>query len=237
MSENASSIGSGLESVSQSTGQTQAAGVTITPGGSSEGPVSKRMRHTPSGKEKNSSWRGVLTRDTSGKCLKWTGQWTADSSPSSEENTFDFNSPPVADEVLDSDNSSSLQPVSGVYSGSYMAQGSVRVSDVKFMVHFFPAESDVPGKASQDEFFVVGKGDSQFGPFVLRGNYNSTTRSLEANRMPVAPGDPMLSASVEELKNILAQEPSKHSPAASAQNAEESRPGSIASYVANEVHV
>lgn len=56
-------------------------------------------------------------------------------------------------------------------------------------------------------YFVVGKGESDFGTFILQGMYNSVTRALEVTRKYVSSFDPRSSMSIPQIRETFKTNP------------------------------
>jgi hypothetical protein len=54
-----------------------------------------------------------------------------------------------------------------------------------------------------EEYTVVGKGDSDFGTFVLSGSFFASSRVLEIQRKYIYESDPRSTIEINELKLVL----------------------------------
>jgi hypothetical protein len=56
-------------------------------------------------------------------------------------------------------------------------------------------------------YSVVGKGESDFGTFILQGVYNSATRELDVTRKYVSSFDPRSAMSIPQIRESLTSNP------------------------------
>jgi hypothetical protein len=56
-------------------------------------------------------------------------------------------------------------------------------------------------------YSVIGKGESDFGTFILQGVYNSASRDLDVTRKYVSSFDPRSSMSISQIREALTASP------------------------------
>lgn len=84
-----------------------------------------------------------------------------------------------------------------------------RYSDSRCVLDF-ESEVEVSSESPTSKgvnYFVVGKGESDFGTFILQGVYNPVTRSLEVTRKYVSSFDPRSSMSIPQIRESLKANP------------------------------
>ncbi|KAJ1419881.1 hypothetical protein B484DRAFT_433657 [Ochromonadaceae sp. CCMP2298] len=140
-------------------------------------------------------WTGTLTPEE-GKLL-WKGSWVGS-----------YSGPPSATDFVSSSNHfeyssevpTSSIPFSGLYNGFYLmdnyGSGALdRYVDKELHLEFIARKDEV--------WDVVGRGDSEFGPFVVRGSYDKETGVLEVARQYTAETDPRSAMSIAELSVLF----------------------------------
>ena len=97
-----------------------------------------------------------------------------------------------------------MKPVCGSYLGHYMMdnEGSGRLS------RYLDFREDEEGDG---KYSVIGRGDCDFGAFILQGRFDSASRALDVTRKYVPDSDPRAGEkiSLHELKASLARDPVK----------------------------
>lgn len=156
-------------------------------------------------------WVGNLTYDDASQNLLWKGRWIGSFSgkPSAEEfnsgsNEFYYTSSTVDRNkvvVNDSAGLDLLLPVSGMYKGYYMMENnegeSERYNDKEFAIEFESVASNTP------VYNVIGKGDSEFGVFILNGTYDARSKVLDMCRQYIADSDIRTTMSIAHLKQYF----------------------------------
>lgn len=103
-----------------------------------------------------------------------------------------------------------LKPVSGSYSGHYMMdnEGTGRLSRYSDNACFLDFKEE---EGNNGKFSVIGRGDSDFGAFILQGKYDSASRALDVTRKYIIDSDPRAGEkiSLTELRASLARDPVK----------------------------
>lgn len=91
-----------------------------------------------------------------------------------------------------------------------------RYSDSLCHLDFEKDETDLITVTSTDGTFlppqsftylVVGKGESEFGPFLLQGLYNSWTRELDVTRKYITSYDPRSTMTIPQIRESLSNAP------------------------------
>jgi hypothetical protein len=209
-------------------------------------PPRKRLRHaglsnaasagmegdgTSDWREQLYHWRGHLSMDssvsTSGDATKrsvllWSGTWVgswqqvagSESTLAWTGNTFTYRGPQVAEEQTAS-MSVPLKPVSGSFLGHYMMdnEGSGRLSRYSDSTCYLDFKDD---ENAAGKYTVIGRGDSDFGAFILQGTYDSASRALDLTRKYIPDSDPRSGEkiSLHELRASLIRDPVKVATAA-----------------------
>ncbi len=154
-------------------------------------------------------WVGKLSYDDRQQCLRWRGKWMgsfsgkpAQSEFDSSSNDFSYCSPKIEKSKVFS-LEGFLRPVTGQYTGEYNmdndGSGTIEVyTDKELLVEFEELAKD-----PYPRYFVYGRGDSEFGEFVVHGTYDSLNRLLEMNRQYIADNDIQRDMSMMQLKQHL----------------------------------
>jgi hypothetical protein len=66
---------------------------------------------------------------------------------------------------------------------------------------------DVSLSPQSNTYSVIGKGESDFGTFILQGVYNSASRELDVTRKYVSSFDPRSSMSISQIRETLSTNP------------------------------
>jgi hypothetical protein len=91
-----------------------------------------------------------------------------------------------------------------------------RYSDSLCVLDYLKVSNPHPHLATTDgsylatqsfSYSVVGKGESDFGTFILQGAYNSATRELDVTRKYVSSFDPRSSMSIPQIREALTSNP------------------------------
>jgi hypothetical protein len=156
-------------------------------------------------------WTGKVEYNEALQCLLWKGKWIGSftGKPTTEEfeaseSKFCYNSVPIdkAKVLSANGNTQVLRPVSGFYKGSYtMDPGDEEeYCDKEFLLDFEDA-----GKLHN--YNVYGKGDSDFGAFILQGTFDGQSRVLDLCRQYIVESDPRCSMTLSQLKLNLKRNP------------------------------
>eukprot|EP01041_Mallomonas_annulata_P000730 gene730-1404_t len=164
-------------------------------------------------------WCGEFNYDNINCCLLWKGSWLGSFAgrPDPEEfawssNEFEYSSPRIDhnhNNINDGGGSGGvggvhtdglLHPVSGLYTGYYMMDNDGSGNLRKYLDKQYLVEFDVIKDTSPPRYSVVGRGESDFGPFVLSGSYNTASRILEMSRQYVSETDDRARMSIGELR-------------------------------------
>lgn len=168
----------------------------------------------PDWREQIYYWTGVLSFDDQRGCLAWKGKWLGSFTgrPPQEEfastsNDFEYFSQLVEKPRVVLPDSNDIIPLSGSYSGHYCMDndgtGEMEEYTDKELIVAFDADLDAAlsaGSAPFTMYQVYGKGDSEFGVFILNGNFNSETKVLNMNRQYLAENDLRKTMSLDLLK-------------------------------------
>jgi len=158
-------------------------------------------------------WTGILYFDPVRALQVWKGSWVGSYSgkPMPEEFSWSFNH---FEYTLDGSRSPPTQspegillPQSGPMQGYYLmdndGSGALqRYVDTEYTVEFDALPNLVGGGVSE-LYAVYGRGDSDFGEFVVTGSYNKRTRILEMTRQYIAENDPRSHMSIAQLKTVM----------------------------------
>lgn len=88
-----------------------------------------------------------------------------------------------------------------------------RYSDSLCILDFLKNDNGtmMPGDGSSSSqpntYSVIGKGESDFGTFILQGVYNSTSRELDVTRKYVSSFDPRSSMSISQIRETFTTNP------------------------------
>lgn len=174
-------------------------------------------------------WRGHLSVDSSftsssdssnsRSVLLWSGTWVGswqqvagtESTLAWTGNTFTYRGPPVVEgNEGPASMSVPLKPISGTYLGHYMMdnEGSGRLSRYSDHNCYLDFKED---EKAQGKYTVIGRGDCDFGAFILQGIYDSASRALDITRKYIPDSDPRSGdkISLHELRASLARDPVK----------------------------
>lgn len=158
-------------------------------------------------------WTGILYYDPARAVQVWKGSWVGSYSgkPMSEEFSWSFNH---FEYTLDGGRATpmmgpenTLLPQSGPMQGHYLmdndGSGALqKYVDTEYIVEFEPLPNLVGGGVSE-LFAVYGRGDSDFGEFIVTGNYNKRTRILEMTRQYIAETDARSKMPLAQLKALM----------------------------------
>jgi hypothetical protein len=170
-------------------------------------------------REQTFYWSGKLDYDDSTRCVRWIGNWLGSFTgrPPLEELQSSKNSFLYFSQVIDKarvfSNGAFLKPCSGFYRGSYVVDDEEEDDD----------DGDGDGDSKQERcedkecliefeeqvgrlipfYSVYGKGDSEFGKFVLHGSFDAGTRVLDLVRQYLSDADPKADMSLMQLKQLF----------------------------------
>jgi hypothetical protein len=192
--------------------------------------LNQEIAHEPDWRDQIYYWQGKLSYDDNLQSVTWKGHWMGSftGKPGQEEfaisnNDFVYHSISIEKSKVVSimnqnsymngngSNGSStagyslLRPVSGYYKGYYMMQNNDiddkhdKYTDKEFLVEF----EENPSKSFPFLYNVYGKGDSEFGIFILHGTYDSNNKILEMSRQYIADCDLRCSMSLPQLKQYF----------------------------------
>lgn len=171
-------------------------------------------------------WTGMLNYDDTIQSMTWKGRWLGSftGKPSIEEfesssNEFFYTSVMERSKIVvsTSDGITMIQPQSSLYKGYYMMENVTgrgndmeRYHDKEFLLDFEPVSSlesreTTTTQKSKVSFLynVYGKGDSEFGVFILNGTFDSRTNIMDMCRQYVADTDLRCSMSLPQLKQYF----------------------------------
>ena len=155
-------------------------------------------------------WVGLLSYVSDRKHLQWKGSWLASyvGRPTLDEftnsgNYFEYDSESVDASQVSSDDGA-LKPWSCFYSGYYLMDlDGTGVID-KYVDNEFYMDFDLVEKTfSSSKYSVLGKGDNEFGAFIVTGRYDTQSGLLELTRQYVAEDDIRCNMSIHQLKQLL----------------------------------
>lgn len=153
-------------------------------------------------------WTGLLSFDTPNSCLLWKGSWLGSftGKPNPDEFAWSSNEFEYLGEVLHLDDlyvQGLLRPRSGRFKGYYMMDNDGSGSLEKYLDNEYYVEFEEVRGLHPPRYTVVGKGDSDFGTFVLTGTYNAGNRVLEMARQYISEDDERCTMNVNQLKMHL----------------------------------
>lgn len=153
-------------------------------------------------------WTGLLSYDTLNSCLLWKGSWLGSftGKPNPEDFSYSSNEFEYLGEVLNLDDlyvQGLLRPRSGRFKGFYMMDNDGSGSLEKYLDNEYYVEFEEVRGLHPPRYTVVGKGDSDFGTFVLTGTYNAGNRVLEMARQYISDEDERCTMNVNQLKMHL----------------------------------
>jgi len=167
----------------------------------------------PDWREQIYYWTGELSYDDQRGSLAWKGKWLGSFTgrPLQEEfvsssNDFEYFSQLVEKARVVLPDSNDIIPLSGMYSGHYCMDNDgtgemEEYADKELIVEFDADINNLSGvNATSTMYQVYGKGDSEFGVFILNGNFNSETKVLNMNRQYLAENDLRKTMSLGQLK-------------------------------------
>jgi hypothetical protein len=156
---------------------------------------------------------GVLYYDPTRRQQVWKGSWVGsyEGRPQPEEfasssNHFEYAmAVRNAKHVVRSDGG--FAPQSGRWEGHYLMDNTgsgalERYVDIEYEVKFEPVEGAGPGAS---RYAVYGRGDSDFGAFVVTGTFYQQTRVLEMTRQYVTDADPRAHMNLEVFAQFCKQ--------------------------------
>jgi hypothetical protein len=185
--------------------------------------LNQEIAHEPDWRDQIYYWQGKLSYDDNLQSVSWKGHWMGSftGKPAQEEfdisnNDFVYHSMAIDKSkvvsVINNGTTSSstavsslLRPVSGYYKGYYMMQNNEmddkhdKYTDKEFILEF----EENPSKTFPFLYNVYGKGDSEFGIFILHGTYDSYNKTLEMSRQYIADCDLRCSMSLPQLKQYF----------------------------------
>jgi hypothetical protein len=161
--------------------------------------------YEPDWREQIYYWTGQLSYDSQNSCLLWKGSWLGSfaGKPNPEEFSWSSNEFEYSGEMLSLENlyvHGLLRPRSGYFKGYYMMDNDGSGSLEKYLDNEYYVEFEEVRGLQPPRYTVVGKGDSDFGTFVLTGTYNAGNRVLEMARQYISEEDERCAMNVEQLK-------------------------------------
>lgn len=133
--------------------------------------------------------------------------YTHTGKPNSEEFSYSSNAFEYSGEMLnigvDLSAQGLLRPKSGYFKGYYMMDNNGKGELEKYLDNEYYMEFEEVGGLFPPRYTVVGKGDSDFGTFVLTGTYNARTKELEMARQYISEDDERCNMSVSQLKSHI----------------------------------
>ena len=153
-------------------------------------------------------WTGLLSFDTEKSCLVWKGTWLGSftGKPSPEEFAWSNNEFEYSGERLSLDDLYSqglLRPKSGYFKGFYLMDSDGSGSLEKYLDNEYYVEFEEVRGLHPPRYTVIGKGESDFGTFVLTGTYNAGNRVLEMARQYIAEDDERCHMDINQIKQHL----------------------------------
>jgi hypothetical protein len=158
-------------------------------------------------------WTGILYFEPARSLQVWKGSWVGSYSgkPMPEEFSWSFNHFEYTSDggratpMMGPDGT--LQPQSGPLQGYYLmdndGSGALqRYVDNEYVVEF-EALPNLVGGGLSEQYAVYGRGDSDFGEFIVTGNYNKRTRFLEMTRQYIAETDVRSRMPLPQLKTLM----------------------------------
>jgi hypothetical protein len=155
-------------------------------------------------------WVGLISYVSNRKHLQWKGSWLASyvGRPTLDEftnsgNYFEYDSESVDASQVSSDDGA-LKPWSCFYSGYYLMDLDGTGAFDKYVDNEFYMDFDLVEKTfSSSKYSVLGKGDNEFGAFIVTGRYDTQSGLLELTRQYVAEDDIRCNMSIHQLKQLL----------------------------------
>jgi hypothetical protein len=154
-------------------------------------------------------WVGKLSYDDKQQCLRWRGRWIGSFSGKpaptefdSSSNDFSYCSPRIEKSRAFS-SQGLLKPVSGNYTGEYGMDNDGTGVNEMYTDKLLTMEFEETQLDPFPQYFVWGRGDSEFGEFIVHGRYDSSTRVLDMSRQYLADSDLKRSMSMVQLKTHL----------------------------------
>lgn len=114
-------------------------------------------------------------------------------------NHFEYISEKVSAEHVRNE-SGAVQPVSGYFKGYYMMDNDGTGDLDEYLDNEYYVDFEY---VSGSEYTVVGKGDSDFGAFIVTGAFNPDTKVLEMTRQYIADNDERGKMNIDELKSLI----------------------------------
>ena len=150
-------------------------------------------------------WTGLLSFDTANSCLLWKGSWLGSftGKPNPEEFAWSTNEFEYSGEQLNLDDlyvQGLLRPKSGYFKGFYLMDNDGSGSLEKYLDNEYYVEFEEVRGLHPPRYTVIGKGESDFGTFVLTGTYNAGNRVLEMARQYIAEDDERCNMDINQLK-------------------------------------
>lgn len=156
-------------------------------------------------------WLGTLSYDASTAKLQWKGTWLGSFTgrPLAEEfsasrNVFHFTSQdPLTDANIDKQRT---KPLSGYYEGFYLVDTEGEGNDMErceekdVLLDFESDQQEGSEDVSDETYTVYGRGDSEFGVFILHGRYYVPSGVLDLTRQYLPETDPRGVMSLQQLK-------------------------------------
>jgi hypothetical protein len=163
----------------------------------------------PDWREQIYYWVGKLSFDDKQQCLRWRGKWMGSFSGMPAQSEFDGSSnefaycSPCVEKSRIFTAHGLLRPFGGYYSGQYSMDNdgsgvTEMYTDKELLLEFEEVAAD-----PYPQFFVFGRGDSDFGEFVIDGTYDGSSRILEMSRQYLAENDSKKNLSMQQLKMYL----------------------------------
>jgi hypothetical protein len=182
-----------------------------------EGEVEVEVEVDPDWRDQIYYWMGELSFDPAHSWLVWRGLWLPSFTgrPSMEEfgcssYEFAYYGDPVSQwEVLPGPDGL-LRPKSGYFRGYYMMDGEGAGEGdggcvlEKYLDNQYYVEFEEVRGLDPPRYTVVGKGDSDFGTFILTGTYNAGSRVLEMARQYISETDERRDMDIPQLKRFFA---------------------------------
>ena len=154
-------------------------------------------------------WTGLLSFNEENSCLLWKGSWLGSftGKPNSEEFAWSSNEFEYSGECLTNIDDLYIQgllrPKSGFFKGYYLMDNDGSGNLEKYLDTEYYVEFEEVRGLHPPRYTVIGKGESDFGTFVLTGTYNAGTRVLEMARQYISDDDERCAMNISQLKMHL----------------------------------
>lgn len=156
-------------------------------------------------------WVGQLRFDEKGKCAVWEGKWMGSftGKPPMEElessaNIFSYKTAEISKSSVVQGRG--LVPYSGLYHGYHLIDTEGEDDELeheKFEERNVLIEFDEIQGGSSATYQAFGRGESEFGVFILNGSFVSTTGTLDMSRQYLVDHDVRCTMTIAQLKQYF----------------------------------